>query len=263
MPGDCSRRQLLAGLGLAVAAPALADDLDDRLAYGRISFTLPNGRLMTGYSAEPRRARPIYPKVLLLHDNLGLNEAVRAEARQLAAAGAVVIVPDMLTAVGETPRQGDDRFSADDIARALTARRPMADALADALGCLAFVEGFDNGGGVPCAIGLGWGGTLALELAIAAKRKLRAAISFYAPPPESERLADITAGLLLHHDDSEARLAAARPGFEAALKAAGVPFDSYAYANTRHGFENAARPDRYNAVAARLAWQRTLAFIAR
>jgi carboxymethylenebutenolidase len=55
------------------------------------------------------------------------------------------------------------------------------------------------------------------------------------------------------------RINAAWPAYEAALKAAGVKCMAYRYPGTQHGFNNDTTP-RYDAAAATLAWQRTIAF---
>jgi carboxymethylenebutenolidase len=47
--------------------------------------------------------------------------------------------------------------------------------------------------------------------------------------------------------------------YEPALQAAGVKFTAYRYPGTQHGFNNDTTP-RYDAAAAKLAWDRTLAF---
>jgi len=53
------------------------------------------------------------------------------------------------------------------------------------------------------------------------------------------------------------RIDAGIPAYEAALKAAGVPYTVYIYPGTQHGFHNDTTP-RYDKAAAELAWQRTL-----
>ncbi|HEX5631935.1 MAG TPA: dienelactone hydrolase family protein, partial [Gemmatimonadales bacterium] len=52
------------------------------------------------------------------------------------------------------------------------------------------------------------------------------------------------------------------PGFNAALTAAGVPHEGHVYKATNHGFHNDTTP-RYDAAAATLAWERTVAFFNR
>jgi carboxymethylenebutenolidase len=50
-----------------------------------------------------------------------------------------------------------------------------------------------------------------------------------------------------------------RADYEAALKANGVTFEMHTYPGTRHGFHNYSTP-RYNPDAAKLSWDRTVAF---
>ena len=55
------------------------------------------------------------------------------------------------------------------------------------------------------------------------------------------------------------RINAAWPAYETALNAAGAQYTVHQYAGTQHGFNNDTTP-RYDAAAAKLAWDRTLAF---
>ena len=48
------------------------------------------------------------------------------------------------------------------------------------------------------------------------------------------------------------------PAYEAALKAADVRYERHLYPGTQHGFNNDTTP-RYDAAAAKLAWERTIA----
>jgi carboxymethylenebutenolidase len=52
------------------------------------------------------------------------------------------------------------------------------------------------------------------------------------------------------------------PAYEQALKAAGAAYAMHTYAGTQHGFHNNSTP-RYNEAAAKLAWERTVAFFRR
>ena len=70
------------------------------------------------------------------------------------------------------------------------------------------------------------------------------------------------APLQIHFADVDERINAAWPAYEAALKAAGARFEAYHYPGTQHGFHNDTTP-RYDDAAAKLAWSRTLDFLAR
>jgi carboxymethylenebutenolidase len=69
----------------------------------------------------------------------------------------------------------------------------------------------------------------------------------------------VNAPLLIQQADVDQRINANWPAYEAALQAAGVKFTAYRYPGTQHGFNNDTTP-RYDQAAARLAWERTVAF---
>ena len=48
--------------------------------------------------------------------------------------------------------------------------------------------------------------------------------------------------------------------YEEALKKNGTRYELYMYEGVNHAFHNDTAPNRYNEAAARLAWQRTIAF---
>jgi carboxymethylenebutenolidase len=89
---------------------------------------------------------------------------------------------------------------------------------------------------------------------------LSAAVPFYGSPPNTEDVAKITCPLMVQSAETDPRINAAWPAYEAALKAAGVSYVRYLYPGTQHGFHNDTTP-RYDEAAAKLAWGRTVAFL--
>ena len=68
--------------------------------------------------------------------------------------------------------------------------------------------------------------------------------------------------LPLHFAEKDDRINTSWPPYEAALKAAHVKYQAFVYPGTEHGFNNDTTP-RYDASAAKLAWQRTMALFDR
>jgi carboxymethylenebutenolidase len=66
--------------------------------------------------------------------------------------------------------------------------------------------------------------------------------------------------VLLHYAGKDERINAGIPEFRAALDANGVAYSLNMYPGTQHGFHNDSSEARYDAAAARLAWDRTLDF---
>ena len=59
--------------------------------------------------------------------------------------------------------------------------------------------------------------------------------------------------------DSDERINATYPAYEEALKSNKIPFEVHKYPGTQHGFHNNSTP-RYSEAAAKLSWDRTVAF---
>ena len=88
---------------------------------------------------------------------------------------------------------------------------------------------------------------------------LAAGIPFYGNHPAFDEAAKVKAPLQIHFAGVDERINAAWPTYEAALKAAGKKYEAHTYAGTQHGFNNDTTP-RFDAAAAKLAWDRTTAF---
>ena len=108
------------------------------------------------------------------------------------------------------------------------------------------ITGFCYGGGVANA-------------ASVAYPELAAAVPFYGRQPKPEDVKAIKAPLLLHFAETDPGVNATWPAYETALKAAGKTYEAHVYPGTNHGFHNDSTP-RYDEAAAKLAWERTLAW---
>ena len=110
-------------------------------------------------------------------------------------------------------------------------------------------------------VGFCYGGGVANFLATRLP-DLNAAVAFYGNAPPLDKVPAIKASLQLHFAENDERINAGWPAYEAALKAAGIKYEAFHYPGTQHGFNNDTTP-RYDPAAAKLAWQRTVAFFGR
>jgi carboxymethylenebutenolidase len=90
---------------------------------------------------------------------------------------------------------------------------------------------------------------------------LNAGIAFYGVAPPLDQVAKIKAILLLNYAGLDDRVNSTRPGYEDALKAAKVDYKIEVYPNVNHAFFDDTTA-RYDADAAKLAWDRAKAFFA-
>jgi carboxymethylenebutenolidase len=232
----------------AVSAVVPADD--PSLAIDRPGVT--GAEPLAGYRARPRRAGKT-PAVLVIHENRGLNAYVEDVARRLAAAGFLAFAPDLLSRTGGTPADEDqarERIGALD---------PVA-ATGDLRAIVAWLKKDAQASGKVGAVGFCWGGGMVNRLAVK-EPGLDAGVVFYGVSPPAEDVPAIRARLLLQYAGLDDRINAGVPAYEAALKAAGKDYRLDTYPGVQHAFHNDTNAARYDAAAAKLAWERTLAFL--
>jgi carboxymethylenebutenolidase len=115
----------------------------------------------------------------------------------------------------------------------------------------------DSTGKVGC-VGFCYGGGVCNVLAVRIP-DLAASVPFYGRAASPEDVPKIQAPMLFHFAGLDERVNASWPPCEAALKANGKQYTAHMYEGANHGFHNDTTP-RYDEAAAKLAWERTLAF---
>ncbi len=229
---------------------------DARIKARYVTYDSPGGTsgTMRGYLVQPNGAGP-FPAVLVIHENRGLNPYIEDVARRFGVEGFLALAPDGLAPVGGYPGNDDD-------GRDLQARLDPGKLRTDMLNSALYAKGHALSSGRLGITGFCWGGGMTNALAVTLGEQLQAAAPFYGAAPEAAGGAAIKAPLLVHYAEHDERINAMWPRFEAALRANGVPHEMHRYPGTQHGFHNNSTP-RYHAEAAKLAWDRTVAFFRR
>lgn len=249
---------MTAGALLAALSPnfAMGQQIptdDKRLSTATLSYPSTAGTgTVKGYLAKPANMTGKLPGVLVVHENRGLNPHIEDITRRIALEGYIAFAPDALTPLGGYP--GDE-----DKARTLFATLDQKKATEDFVAGAMFLKGQADCTGKVGVVGFCYGGGMAHTLATRLP-ELNAVVPFYGNHPAPEDAAKVKAPLI-HFAAVDERINAAWPGYEAALKAAGAKYTAHQYAGTQHGFNNDTTP-RYDATAAKLAWDRTMAFFA-
>jgi len=190
--------------------------------------------------------------VLVIHENRGLNPYIEDVARRAAVAGFLALAPDGLAPVGGYPGN-------DDAGRELQAKLDQAKLRQDMVNSARYLKAHPQSTRKLGAVGFCWGGGMVNHLAVTLGSDLDAGVPFYGAAPAAEDMARVKAPLLIHYAEVDERINALWPAYEAALKASGTPYQAHFYPGTQHGFHNNSTP-RYDEAAARLAWERTIAF---
>jgi len=225
---------------------------DARLAAEYVEYDSPNGSgKMRGYLAKPDKQTGKLPAILVIHENRGLNPHIEDVARRFALANFVAFAPDALFPLGGYP--GDE-----DKARELFPKLDQNKTRQDFIAAYNFLKARPETTGKVGAVGFCYGGGMVNFLATQLP-DLAAGVAFYGSAPDLADVPKIKAPLLIQSAEQDDRINASWPDYEKALQAAKVKYERFLYPGTQHGFNNDTTP-RYDAAAAKLAWERTLAF---
>ncbi len=214
------------------------------------------GRTISAYLAEPEHRSG--PGVLVLHAWWGLTQPFRQICDRLAEAGFVALAPDLYhgktTATIEEAEtlvaalnQDEERVSGDIAGAVQVLRQHVATPPAGGRGKLA-------------AVGFSLGGAYALDLSVKEAEEIAAVVTFYCAYSGLEYSRAKAAYLCHFAENDPFDPSEAFAEMEQEIQAAGRPVTCYTYPGTTHWFFEENRPE-YDAQAARVAWERTIAFL--
>jgi carboxymethylenebutenolidase len=194
------------------------------------------------------------PGVLVLHAWWGLNDTIKVLCTRLAEAGFIAFAPDLYHG-----KVADSISDAESLGASLDATYLQAKAeIADAAMFLHERAGQDDRGLAVVALSLGV--YYALDLAAADPERIRSVVLFYGTGDGD--YSNARAAYLGHFaEDDEFEPPSNVDQLEESLRRAGRPVTFYRYPDSGHWFFEPDRPDAYDEGAARLAWDRTLAFL--
>ncbi|WP_053990567.1 dienelactone hydrolase family protein [Mangrovimonas sp. TPBH4] len=242
---------------LSFISPNYVDTLevpadDQRLNSFFIQYPSPKGGGdIKGLLSQPKDTKGPLPGIVVVHENRGLNPYIEDVGRRAALEGFISLAPDALTPLGGYPGNDDD-------GRALQKQRDRNEMLEDFIAAYEYLKSHPNCNGKVGVVGFCFGGWISNMMAVKVPT-LGAAVPFYGSQPNDEETAQIKAPLLLHYAELDTRVNAGWPAYEASLKNHNISYTAYMYPGVHHGFHNNTTP-RYDASAAALAWERTIAF---
>jgi len=215
-----------------------------------------DSRTISAYLAVPEHGSG--PGVVVLHAWWGLTPPFQQVCDRLAEAGFVALAPDLYhdkttasveeaQALGEALDQDVERWHGDIAGAVQFLRQHAATQLADGRGKLALV-------------GFSLGDAYALDMSVTLADQIAAVVVFYGSFPGLDYRSAKAAYLLHFAEDDPFEPAESVAQMEQELQAAGRPVTVYTYPGTKHWFFEENRPE-YDAQAARLAWERTIAFL--
>jgi len=213
-----------------------------------IEFKRPDGKTCSGYLAAPK-AGTSAPGFVVIQEWWGLNEQMKKTADRLAEAGYRALVPDLFRGkVATSAQEANHMMSGLDFVDAASQDIRGATQHLKQSSKSVVVGGFCMGGSV----------TLLAALQVP---EMDAGAVFYGLPPiDLATFKNVSKPLILHYANQDDWCTPAKVNeLEAALKQSKSQFELYRY-DAQHAFMNEARPEVYDAAAAKLAWYRMLAY---
>lgn len=247
-----SRRTVVRGLSAAV--PLAAVLADPRLARAAadsldtVTATTADGRTVAAALALPA-ATPA-PAVLLIHEWWGLNDQIKAVAAEYANQGYVALAIDLYgSKAADTPAG----------ARALMEAVDNAQATDTAVSWVKWLKAQSASSGPVGTVGWCFGGGWSLAASIATP--VEATVVYYGRVDRpASQLRSLKGPVLGHFATRDKWINKAMvDAFEVAMKEAGRSLEVYWY-DADHAFANPSGA-RYDAGDAKLAWERTQAFL--
>lgn len=243
---------LLAAISPNYALAQQVSFTDPDIVADYITYPSPNGHGdVRGYLVRPSADTGKRAAVVVVHENRGLNPYIEDVARRVAKAGYIALAPDGLTSVGGYPGN-------DDKGRELQSQVDPEKLMNDFFAAIEFLMTHEATTGKVGITGFCYGGGVSNAAAVAYP-ELACAVPFYGRQAAAEDVPKISAPILLHYAELDTRINEGWPAYEAALQAAGKTYEAHIYPAVNHGFHNDSTP-RYDEAAAKLAWDRTLAW---
>jgi carboxymethylenebutenolidase len=202
--------------------------------------------------------------VVLVHEIFGLSDWMRAAADQLAEAGYIVLVPDLLS--GEGPNKGGTSDLPESQVTLAIGKLPPEQVLADLGAVTDYAKKLDACDGNLAIAGFCWGGGKAFAFSTVNK-DIKAAFVFYGAPmlPVAD-MPKVNAPIYGFYGETDRSLAPAVPAETTAMQAAGKTYDAIVYPGAAHGFMRMGQMDNTNAAnkkAAEDSWKRWLDLLAK
>jgi carboxymethylenebutenolidase len=223
----------------------------DDLFIENVSYPGETGEVKA-FLARPKKTMK-YPAIIVIHENRGLQQHIKDVNKRMAAEGFLSLAPDALSPVGGTPENNPEE--AINKIRELD----MPKTIKNFVAAVEYLKTHPQSTGKVGCTGFCWGGGMTNNVAVNSPDIL-AAVPYYGMQPKKEDVPKIKAAIMAHYASDDERINKGIEEFEMALKEAGIDYKIYMYEGTKHAFNNDTNPERYNDAAAKLAWQRTIAF---
>lgn len=196
--------------------------------------------------------------VIVMHHGVGMDDAMRSIADQLAREGFIAVAPDTWSGTGPNGG-GRDSFEFEDDAMRAAARITPQEAHRRYKAAWEWAMRLPRASGKSASLGFCAGGVASFSFA-GEVPELNAAVVFYGGPPPEQIMAKINAPVLGLYGDNDPRVTSTIEPTKAAMKKLGKRYEPHIYTNATHAFVNFQHIGA-NFEALQDAWPRAMAFL--
>ena len=184
-----------------------------------------DGRSVETFIVYPESATKA-PVILMIHEIFGLTDWVQDMADQLAAAGYIVVAPDLLSGMAANGGRTTS-FDQSGAIQAVSGLNPDQ-VTADLNAAADYAKKLPASDGKLFVVGFCWGGGQSFRFATN-RQDLAAAFVFYGPPPDKDAMARIKAPVYGFYAGNDARIGATIPDTTAAMKSLHKEYEPVIY----------------------------------
>lgn len=200
------------------------------------------------------------PGILLVQEIFGVSDYIRSRAADLAAAGYVVLAPELYWRLDQRDADATTQEGLQQ-AMGLMSQLDWSTTVADSVAALERLAGLDEVRGVPGVMGFCFGGGVAFNVAAVAEPSVL--VSYYgsALPQLLDLVPKVTCPSLHHFGTADAYIPIETvQTISAAVTAGSPPAEVELHEGANHAFDN---PDFafHHPQASEQAWQQTLSFL--
>jgi carboxymethylenebutenolidase len=200
-----------------------------------------DGRSLQAYVVYPEVSHKA-TVVVLIHEIFGLSDWAKEMSDELAAAGYIVVAPDLLSGFGPRGGGSSEFANQEEAVKAVSALDPNV-VTADLDAAADYGKHLPSANGKLTVAGFCWGGGKTFDFATH-RPDLSGAFVFYGPGPDPSTMSAIHAPVYGFYAGNDARIGATIPATTDAMKAAGKKYEPVTYDGAGHGFMRAGEaPD--------------------
>jgi len=173
--------------------------------------------------------------VLVIHEIYGLSDWVRGLADELAEAGYIAIVPDLLSGMAPGGAGGTKEIGDRDAVTRAVRSLPADQVTADLNAVAEYVSKLPACNGKVAVSGFCWGGAQTFRYATE-NASIKAACVFYGDAAPADRMSKISCPVYGFYGGKDGRITQTVPTAEKEMKAAGKKYEPVVYEGAGHGF---------------------------